>query len=542
MRAGANPGAVFDALLARGQIRLHPDAQALREALAADAADGYTAGERVAVVVATREQAAALNAAIRDRLVTEGRVDDRRVVVTGAGERIGVGDRIATRRNDRDLAVANRDVWTVAGVDRNGGLLVTPRCHPPAGVSASPVTPDVTPAGDRGAGAARRLRHRARGTGLRDHRARHPRRHHDRRAPGGRRGHRRSRGLRRDDPRPGGQHRPPRRRPTPPRRGSSGSPSSPATAPTSARHTPPGWPPPRPPATPRRARWSRRSPTCTPHGRPSNAAWTGSPMPNRRAGTRCARSSRSSPPTPTSSPRWKPGTSRRGSTPASHGAGRRQRRGRHRRDRPDPRHAARQLGHRAGRRPRCRAGRARRSRPAPASACGGEPGRRAAGRLGGRLAALPAGHAHRPAADRAPGRPVRRPTAAVDRLRLLRPPARRTRPPGARSVARDRSHRAGGPPARRGRGNRRPPPARAPARPLRTPRLDPRPGGAAGRHQPGHRHRPHRAGRHPSSHRATDVRAGPPRPAGRTPRPRAGLLARTTRPPTRPHTDRPFRC
>ena len=30
-----------------------------------------------------------------------------------AGERIGVGDRVATRRNDRDLGVANRDTWTV---------------------------------------------------------------------------------------------------------------------------------------------------------------------------------------------------------------------------------------------------------------------------------------------------------------------------------------------------------------------------------------------------------------------------------------------
>ncbi|MCF6746355.1 TrwC relaxase [Blastococcus sp. KM273128] len=142
MRAGEKPGTVFDALLARGQIRLHPDAQALREALAAGAANGYTAGERVAVVVGTREQAAALNAAIRDRLVTDGRVDDRRVVVTSAGERIGVGDRIATRRNDRNLQVANRDVWTVTGVDRDGGLHVTPA----GGVSAA-VTPDVTPAG-----------------------------------------------------------------------------------------------------------------------------------------------------------------------------------------------------------------------------------------------------------------------------------------------------------------------------------------------------------------------------------------------------------
>ena len=150
MRAGENPGTVFDALLARGQIRLHPDAQALREALAAGAADCYTAGKRVAVVVATREQAATLNAAIRDRLVTEGRVDDRRVVVTGAGERIGVGDRIATRRNDRDLQVANRDVWTVTGVDRDGGLLVTPDGTPhvtPAGGVSAAVTLAVTPAG-----------------------------------------------------------------------------------------------------------------------------------------------------------------------------------------------------------------------------------------------------------------------------------------------------------------------------------------------------------------------------------------------------------
>ena len=98
-------------------------------------------------------------------------------------------------------------------------------------------------------------------------------------------------------------------RPTPPRRGSSGSPSSPATAPTSAPRTPPGWPPPRPPATPSSARWSRRSPTCTLRGRPSNAAWIGSP-PTCRAGTRCARSSRSSPPTPTGPPRWKPAIGR----------------------------------------------------------------------------------------------------------------------------------------------------------------------------------------------------------------------------------------
>ncbi|GAB3312784.1 hypothetical protein GCM10027451_25960 [Geodermatophilus aquaeductus] len=150
MRAGTDPGAVFDALLARGQLRLHSDVQALREALAAGAAEDSAAGERVAVVVATREQAAALSAAVRDRLVTEGRVDNRRVVITGAGERIGVGDRIATRRNDRDLDVANRDTWVVTAVGRNGGLLVTPDGPPhvtPAGDGQAAVTPAVPPAG-----------------------------------------------------------------------------------------------------------------------------------------------------------------------------------------------------------------------------------------------------------------------------------------------------------------------------------------------------------------------------------------------------------
>jgi ATP-dependent exoDNAse (exonuclease V) alpha subunit len=124
MRRGNNPGAVFDTLLARGQIRLHPDPGALQEALAAAATEaGWPAD--VAVVADTREQVRELNGAIRGRLVADGRVDDTAVVTNRSGERIGVGDRIVTRRNDRDLDVANRDIWTVTAVGRRGGLLVT---------------------------------------------------------------------------------------------------------------------------------------------------------------------------------------------------------------------------------------------------------------------------------------------------------------------------------------------------------------------------------------------------------------------------------
>ncbi|MGY5882359.1 MobF family relaxase [Modestobacter lacusdianchii] len=148
MRTGEDPGAVFDALLARGQIQLHPDAAALQDTIAAAAAASYAAGRRVAVVVDTRDQAAELNNAIRERLAAAGRVDDRTVVITGAGERIGAGDRIATRRNDRHLDVANRDVWVVTAVGRRGGLLVTPAVTP-TGTDPGDGSGGVTPAGPR---------------------------------------------------------------------------------------------------------------------------------------------------------------------------------------------------------------------------------------------------------------------------------------------------------------------------------------------------------------------------------------------------------
>ncbi len=152
MRTGENPGDVFDALVARAQIRLHADPAALQEALAAVAAAHHRAGERVAVVVHTREQATDLNAVIRERLVADGRVDDTRVAITQAGPRIGVGDRIATRRNDRDLGVANRDTRTVVAVGHDGGLAVlpadvTPTDAIPAGVTTTRAGERVLPAG-----------------------------------------------------------------------------------------------------------------------------------------------------------------------------------------------------------------------------------------------------------------------------------------------------------------------------------------------------------------------------------------------------------
>ena len=143
MRTGQRPGEVFDDLVSRGEIIVH---RSEVERLAAlTTADGL-------IVADTREQVAALNAAIRDHRLTTRLTTRSEALTTGlttsltpehsaelttkAGERVGVGDRIATRRNDRDLGVANRDTWTVTGLGQDGSLTVTgctgQRCLPPA--------------------------------------------------------------------------------------------------------------------------------------------------------------------------------------------------------------------------------------------------------------------------------------------------------------------------------------------------------------------------------------------------------------------------
>jgi hypothetical protein len=126
MRTGERPAEVFDALVERGQIVVHPTEV---EALAA-----LTRAEGL-VVADTREQVAKLNAAIRDHHHTSGEAGLTTGltaglttgITTGAGEQIGVGDRVATRRNDRDLDVANRDTWTVTGAHHDGSVTITGR-------------------------------------------------------------------------------------------------------------------------------------------------------------------------------------------------------------------------------------------------------------------------------------------------------------------------------------------------------------------------------------------------------------------------------
>jgi ATP-dependent exoDNAse (exonuclease V) alpha subunit len=72
LRDRDEPGAIFDQLTALGLIHLHADADALQEHIAQHRNDGE------AVTVATNDEAARLNAHIRDQRVRAGIVDDRR--------------------------------------------------------------------------------------------------------------------------------------------------------------------------------------------------------------------------------------------------------------------------------------------------------------------------------------------------------------------------------------------------------------------------------------------------------------------------------
>lgn len=115
--ADSTDESVFDALARRGQIRLHATESERTDAMAHDTAVAIMGEHRdFAVMADTREQTSALNEAVRTTLVAQGHVDDSRVVTNAAGQRLGVGDRVVTRRNDAHLAVANRQTWTVTEV------------------------------------------------------------------------------------------------------------------------------------------------------------------------------------------------------------------------------------------------------------------------------------------------------------------------------------------------------------------------------------------------------------------------------------------
>ena len=118
MRTGERSEEVFDELVKRGEIVVHASEVERTDALASLGAGG----QAPLLIADTRDQVKALNTSIRDRRVADSGDPGPAVVITEHGERIGSGDRIATRRNNRDLDVSNRDAWTVTAVGADGRI------------------------------------------------------------------------------------------------------------------------------------------------------------------------------------------------------------------------------------------------------------------------------------------------------------------------------------------------------------------------------------------------------------------------------------
>lgn len=115
MRNGEQPVLVFDQLATDGHVAVHDDEHHRTNAIVTAVVEGLAAGRGVIVAADTRAQVLELNLAIRGALIRAGIVDGYDEVPVPGGP-IGAGDKIVTRRSDTDLAVANRDSWTVTQV------------------------------------------------------------------------------------------------------------------------------------------------------------------------------------------------------------------------------------------------------------------------------------------------------------------------------------------------------------------------------------------------------------------------------------------
>jgi len=126
MRSREASAELFDQLYDHGNLVIQETIDDAHAAITDDAIARARAGSSVAIATATNEEAAALNALIQQAHAQAGHTTAAAVEISGSDLlTIRNGDRIMTRKNDRELGVANRDVWNVQRVHRSGEVTVT---------------------------------------------------------------------------------------------------------------------------------------------------------------------------------------------------------------------------------------------------------------------------------------------------------------------------------------------------------------------------------------------------------------------------------
>ena len=118
MRQAEDPGALFDELVRRGEIVVHASEVERQQVLAVHASRGRPRGRRHPRTGGPDQRPGPVRTITGQ--VTGGAGD---AVVTGGVNGSG-RDRVATRRNDPGIDVANRETWIVIDAQPGGGLTV----------------------------------------------------------------------------------------------------------------------------------------------------------------------------------------------------------------------------------------------------------------------------------------------------------------------------------------------------------------------------------------------------------------------------------
>ncbi|PWH04965.1 hypothetical protein DEO23_15645 [Brachybacterium endophyticum] len=123
LREREEPEAFVALLQARGQVRTGEVDEVLGR-VAETVALETEAGESSIAVASTNTVASRINRAVYDELVARRTIDASVVVQGRDGDPIAKGARVATRLNDKEMDVANRQVWEVHSVQWGGSVIV----------------------------------------------------------------------------------------------------------------------------------------------------------------------------------------------------------------------------------------------------------------------------------------------------------------------------------------------------------------------------------------------------------------------------------
>ncbi len=123
VRLRAGDATALTAYEARGRLWGDNDTAKVLERAVTGFVTDHLSGRDSVIVVGSSEQARDVSSHVRERLVRAGAVERDGVPIRGHVT-AGIGDVIATRQNDRDLTVVNRETWQVVGTTDAGDLEV----------------------------------------------------------------------------------------------------------------------------------------------------------------------------------------------------------------------------------------------------------------------------------------------------------------------------------------------------------------------------------------------------------------------------------